>query len=138
MAAPPTTPAPHLPADDTDGVGRECAGAAAARLATSSSSTRFFVSAWRSLHVNLPLEPTAGRAGADWAAKTACARASNGLLSFFGRGSETGVYAVPCKERRDHDQYILRTDSTRDTHDGADAFFFRGLCRTVRAGDGLR
>ena len=97
MAAPLTAPAPHLPADETDGDGmdRECAGAAEARLAVSSSSARFFVSAWRSLHVNLPLEPTAGRVGAGWAVKAACARASNGLLSFFGGGSETGVYAVP-------------------------------------------
>jgi hypothetical protein len=104
--APPTAPAPHLPADDTDGVGRECAGAAETRLAASSSSARFFVSACRSLHVNFPLEPTAGRVGADWAVKAACVRASNGLLSFFGGGSETGVYAVPCNGCRDHDQYV--------------------------------
>lgn len=71
VAAPPTAPAPHLPADDTDGAGRECAGAAEARLAASSSSARFFASACRSLHVILPLEPTAGRVGEDWAVKAA-------------------------------------------------------------------
>jgi hypothetical protein len=91
-------------------VGCECVGAAAARLAASSSSACLFASAWRSLHVNLPPEPTAARLGADWAAKAACVRASNGLLSFFGGGSETGVYAVPCKERRDQDRSMYLWD----------------------------
>jgi hypothetical protein len=99
--APPTPPAPHLPTDGTDGGGRESAGATAARLAVSSSSARFLASAWRSLHVNLPLEPPAGRGGADCAARTACARASNGLLSFFGGGRVTGVYTVPFEWDRD-------------------------------------
>jgi hypothetical protein len=139
VAAPPTAPAPHLLVDDTDGVGRECAGAAATRLAASSSSTRFLVSAWRSLHVNLPLEPTAGRVGADWEAKAACARASNGLLSFFGRGSETGVYAVPCKERRGHDQYTLRptahvTLTTGPMRSSSEGFVGRSELGTVCAG----
>jgi hypothetical protein len=106
VAAPPTASAPHLLAGDADGVGRECAGTAATRLAVSSSSARFFASAWRSLHVNLPPEPTVERVGVGWEAEAACARASNGLLSFFGRGSETGVYAVPCKERKEHNRYI--------------------------------
>jgi len=81
--------------DDTDDGGRERVGLTAARLSASSSSARFLASACRSLHVNLPLEPPAGRGGADCAARAACARASNGLFSFLGRGRETGVYAVP-------------------------------------------
>jgi hypothetical protein len=105
VVAAPTAPAPHLPADEIDGVGRECAGAAATRLVASSSWARFFASAWRSLHVSLPLEPTAGRVGA---AKATCARASNGLLSLFGGGRETGVYAVPCKERSAGSRSVIR------------------------------
>jgi hypothetical protein len=87
----PTAPAPHLLTGDTDGGVRNNVGATAARLASSSPSARFFASAWRSLHVNLPLEPPAGRGGADCAARAACARASNGLFSLFGGGRETGV-----------------------------------------------
>lgn len=98
-ATTPATPGRHPPADDAGGGGREIIGAAAARLAASSPSARFLASAWRSLHVNLPLEPPAGRGVEDWAAKAACARASNGLLSLLGGGSETGVYAVPCQGR---------------------------------------
>jgi hypothetical protein len=103
-----------------DGGGRESTGAVAVRLAASSSSARFFASAWRSLHVNLPPEPTAGRVETDWAAKAACARASNGLLSFFGGGSETGVYAVPCEERRDQGQLLYPWGrlNTRDSRRG--------------------
>ena len=91
----PTAAAPHLPTDDTDDGGRERVGLTAARLAASSSSARFLASACRSLHVNLPLEPPAGRGGADCSARAACARASNGFFSFLGGGRETGVYAVP-------------------------------------------
>ena len=91
-AAPPTTPAPHRPADGTDGDGRESTGAAATRLAAFSLA-RFLASAWHSLQVNLPREPTAERVGVGWAAKVACAQASNRLSSLFGEGSETGVYA---------------------------------------------
>src|SRR6267378_3632125 len=76
--------APHFLGDDTGGAALEiAAGTAAVRLATSSSSARFLASAWRSLHVNLPLGDERG-AGADWAASAACARASKGLLSFLG------------------------------------------------------
>jgi hypothetical protein len=142
-AAPPTAP-PHLPADDdTDGGDPESTGAVAARLAAPSSSARFFASAWRSLHVNLPPEPTVGRVGAEWAAKVACARASNGLLSFFGGGSETGVYAVPCKRRRDHSQLLypwgltehmrLTTGPMRSSSEGLERTFGLG---TVCAGTG--
>jgi hypothetical protein len=71
-AAPPTAAAPHLPADAVDGGPRENVGAAAVRLAASSSSARFFASACRSLHVILPLEPQAGRGvGSDCVASEA-------------------------------------------------------------------
>jgi hypothetical protein len=99
--AAPTAPAAHLPTDDTDGGGRESAGATTVRLAASSSSARFLASTWRSLHVNLPLEPPARRGGADCAARAACALASNGLLSFLGGARVTGVYAVPFEWRND-------------------------------------
>ena len=95
VATLPTAAAPHLPTDDTDDGGRERVGLTAARLPASSSSARFLASVCRSLHVNLPLEPPAGRGGADCAARAACARASNGFFSFLGGGRETGVYAVP-------------------------------------------
>lgn len=78
-----------------DDDGWETAGLAAARLTASSSSARFLASACRSLHVNLPPEPPAGRGGADCATRAACAWASNGFFSFLGGGRETGVYAVP-------------------------------------------